>query len=670
MAFWPRGVPLPGSYGNREYPNPPWPSPNAHCFFGPPRPCLPPPPLTAPPPPYPFVFPPHVYPFSYAPACPPGYMGSPSSLNAPLPISTSDSPHSVLPSTNSSMPSNPIACGGYGIVPPVPDRSWERERTAREKYAPVVAHAWEGGVTWQTEISTKGGNCERWEGKDKARSREGVWEGEQSGSSREGEWSAEWMVGPKGEREGKDRSENRGSTDVNRAGDAKQKKENTRDRAGHRRRRDHFESNRESKWRYESELGHKLSGSWDPIRDKHPPAWRSGLGRNRQRSRSASPGRSRRTRGNDREPRSKTGVRRSPYHRSRRSRSRERGRLRSERSSSRERIRCMKRRRSRDPGVDENQRQVSEVTKANWKGRGVQQASPPCFSETSVTKTPSTPEQPTAVSESKSDAPNEDAPNEEESTPLSPVWIRCTHHENYYSSDPMDQVGESTVVGTSRQRALCDELQRLLGQRQMSARAARPQWQPPSTRLDQHAGAAKDLSESGSESDSELSSANSESSSECEPLDVIAEIRRRKAHPDRLHDELWYNDPGQMNDGPLCKCSMRAQRTGIRHSMYPGEQPIEACRPTTNNAGRLFHYRVTISPPTNFLTDQPTVIEYDDHEYIFEGFSLLSHTPLVNLPQCKVVRFNIDYTVLFIEEAMPEVRQHDHILPSLVTCLS
>lgn len=30
-------------------------------------------------------------------------------------------------------------------------------------------------------------------------------------------------------------------------------------------------------------------------------------------------------------------------------------------------------------------------------------------------------------------------------------------------------------------------------------------------------------------------------------------------------------------------------------------------------------------------TDRPTVIEYDDHEYLFEGFSLFSHTPLTNV---------------------------------------
>lgn len=33
-----------------------------------------------------------------------------------------------------------------------------------------------------------------------------------------------------------------------------------------------------------------------------------------------------------------------------------------------------------------------------------------------------------------------DKNEEEEEELLKPVWIRCTHSENYYSSDPMDQV--------------------------------------------------------------------------------------------------------------------------------------------------------------------------------------------------------------------------------------
>ncbi|XP_037135255.1 ribonuclease 3 [Syngnathus acus] len=238
----------------------------------------------------------------------------------------------------------------------------------------------------------------------------------------------------------------------------------------------------------------------------------------------------------------------------------------------------------------------------------------------------------------------------EEDDMLKPAWIRCTHAENFYSNDPMDQVGDSTVVGTSKLRNLYERFEEELGRRQARAKESRPKWDPPKTKLDEDPGASS--SESECESDEEASSCSSSSDSEL--FDVIAEIKRKKAHPDRLHDELWYNDPGQMNDGPLCKCSAKARRTGIRHSIYPGEEPVEVCRGMNNNTGKLFHYRITVSPPTNFLTDRPTVINYDDHEYLFEGFSVFSHTPLTSIPLCRVIRFNIDYTIHFIEEMAPE----------------
>uniref|UniRef100_A0A672G4M9 Ribonuclease 3 n=1 Tax=Salarias fasciatus TaxID=181472 RepID=A0A672G4M9_SALFA len=243
--------------------------------------------------------------------------------------------------------------------------------------------------------------------------------------------------------------------------------------------------------------------------------------------------------------------------------------------------------------------------------------------------------------------------DKEEEELLKPAWIRCTHAENFYSNDPMDQVGDSTVVGTSKLRDLYERFEEELGKRQERAKEARPKWEPPKTKLDEDPGD----SSSDSECESEGEGSTCSSSSDSEVFDVIAEIKRKKAHPDRLHEELWYNDPGQMNDGPLCKCSAKARRTGIRHSIYPGEEPVKQCRPMNNNAGKLFHYRITVSPPTNFLTDRPTVIEYDDHEYLFEGFSLFSHTPLTNIPLCRVIRFNIDYTIHFIEEMTPEVSE-------------
>lgn len=59
-------------------------------------------------------------------------------------------------------------------------------------------------------------------------------------------------------------------------------------------------------------------------------------------------------------------------------------------------------------------------------------------------------------------------------------------------------------------------------------------------------------SESSSESECDSDEDSTcPSSSDSEVFDVIAEIKRKKAHPDRLHDELWYNDPGQVR-GLLC----------------------------------------------------------------------------------------------------------------------
>nr|KAG5706615.1 hypothetical protein BaRGS_005685 [Batillaria attramentaria] len=134
----------------------------------------------------------------------------------------------------------------------------------------------------------------------------------------------------------------------------------------------------------------------------------------------------------------------------------------------------------------------------------------------------------------------------------------------------------------------------------------------------------------------------------------MEEMERKKKHPHCLHPELWYNDPGEMNNGPLCRCSIKARKSGIRHDVYPGEKFIEPCDPASNNLKRLYHYHITMSPSINFLTNSPTVIEFDNHEFIFEGFSLFTHEKLENVPLCKVIRFHIEYTIHFMEETAPE----------------
>lgn len=151
------------------------------------------------------------------------------------------------------------------------------------------------------------------------------------------------------------------------------------------------------------------------------------------------------------------------------------------------------------------------------------------------------------------------------------------------------------------------------------------------------------------------SSSDSSSNDELEEDRTMEELSRKTQHPYRLHSDLWHNETGEMNDGPLCRCSAKSRRSGIRHGMYPGETGFAKCQPNTNNADKLHHYRITISPPTNFLTKTPTIIKYDEHEFLFEGFSLLTHEAIgTELPICKVIRFNIEYTISYVEEKIPE----------------
>ncbi|XP_077537914.1 ribonuclease 3-like [Haemaphysalis longicornis] len=109
-----------------------------------------------------------------------------------------------------------------------------------------------------------------------------------------------------------------------------------------------------------------------------------------------------------------------------------------------------------------------------------------------------------------------------------------------------------------------------------------------------------------------------------------------------------------MNDGPLCRCSARGPRSGIRHRIYPGEEPLLHCDPNSNNVGWLHHYCIVVTPRTNLTVKCPTTVQHAGHEFVFEGFSLLSHWPLPKLPTCRVIRFNIEYAVLYLEEHMPE----------------
>lgn len=71
----------------------------------------------------------------------------------------------------------------------------------------------------------------------------------------------------------------------------------------------------------------------------------------------------------------------------------------------------------------------------------------------------------------------------------------------------------------------------------------------------------------------------------------MQELTKKIQHPYRLHTDLWHNETGEMNDGPLCRCSAKSRRSGLRHGIYPGEIGFPRCTPNSNNASKLYHYR-------------------------------------------------------------------------------
>lgn len=225
------------------------------------------------------------------------------------------------------------------------------------------------------------------------------------------------------------------------------------------------------------------------------------------------------------------------------------------------------------------------------------------------------------------------------------IWTRSTPSELYYKRE---ESNFNILNGTQSLIDMCNTFEEGLVNKATKVRMSKPKYEPPPRKTHQRMCKHK----------TEISSSDSDSSddsfSEDEADYCMEELQRKQKHPDRLDSEMWYNDSGEMNDGPLCKCSYKSRKSGIRHGIYPGETPVPKCSIYSNNADKLYHYRIIISPPTNFLIKAPTIIQHDEHEYIFEGFSILSHAPLPNLPPCKVIRFNIEYTILYYEEKFPE----------------
>ncbi|KAI8432215.1 hypothetical protein MSG28_004666 [Choristoneura fumiferana] len=237
--------------------------------------------------------------------------------------------------------------------------------------------------------------------------------------------------------------------------------------------------------------------------------------------------------------------------------------------------------------------------------------------------------------------------HEEEEAPK--MWYRSSPAELYYK--PAENgVG---VQQTQKLERICDTFFKKVIERGRKARPEvdeLPPLKPPKAKMCKHRLDEKSSSSSSSDSEGSLDEDGLQGYTDR----IMVELQRKQSHPRRLHPEMWFNNTGEMNGGPLCRCSARARRHGMRHGVYAGEQTFPKCDPRTSNIDKLYHYRITVSPPTNFLIKAPTIIGHDEHEFLFSGFSMFSHYKLAKLPTCKVIRFNIEYTILYVEEPAPQ----------------
>ncbi|XP_028038374.1 ribonuclease 3 [Bombyx mandarina] len=234
----------------------------------------------------------------------------------------------------------------------------------------------------------------------------------------------------------------------------------------------------------------------------------------------------------------------------------------------------------------------------------------------------------------------------------SSMWYRSSPAELYYKEV---QNGEG-VEQTLKLQKLCEVFMKKLIERGRNARPEvdeLPPLKPPKSKMCKHKLDEKSSSSSSSSSSSESDGCLDEEGLQGYSDRIMLELQRKQSHPRRLHPEMWFNNTGEMNGGPLCRCSARARRHGMRHGVYAGEESFPKCIPERSNIDKLYHYRITVSPPTNFLIKAPTIIAHDEHEFLFSGFSLFSHYKLAKLPMCKVIRFNIEYTILYVEEPAP-----------------
>ncbi|CAI4222182.1 unnamed protein product [Auanema sp. JU1783] len=131
------------------------------------------------------------------------------------------------------------------------------------------------------------------------------------------------------------------------------------------------------------------------------------------------------------------------------------------------------------------------------------------------------------------------------------------------------------------------------------------------------------------------------------------EVHRKQTHPSALSPDIIFNEKGMSNDGPVCRCSIRSRKEGLRHSKYVGEKFIPLCNPKSSNSKKLYHYVLKVGVTINSYGLPRTQIMYNNAVYKFEGYSVFFHRPLPEVfPAMPTSRWTTDFDFEFVKESI------------------
>ena len=190
------------------------------------------------------------------------------------------------------------------------------------------------------------------------------------------------------------------------------------------------------------------------------------------------------------------------------------------------------------------------------------------------------------------------------------VWIRSAPADLYYTRDSETP---GLMRATEKNMKMQEKARKVLVENSIEARLKHKVEEPPRLRLGHHHGHEGEEEEGSSSDEDEENPHNHRflsvsafqknylkssglrawtgwNSAQRRPIVLI---QRCYTLPSCscIDVQVWQNMPGELNDGPACRCSKKARESGIRHGIYVGETPLPDLDMHTNNWSKLYHYR-------------------------------------------------------------------------------